>query len=61
VVLPGAGEDAARGFEEELIRAVDPALAPRGALAQWHPGETGDDVLDRARAELETIRIPETA
>jgi diguanylate cyclase (GGDEF)-like protein len=54
VVLPGTGHQEATAFAGRLAESLDghgPAL--RTAVAVWQHGDHGDDVLARARLELD--------
>ncbi len=51
-VLVAGGEEAARDCAEALRSALDERAGVRLAHAVWRDGETGDDVVERARASL---------
>jgi diguanylate cyclase (GGDEF)-like protein len=51
VVLPG-DEGHARECTVELEAALEPGLRARTATAVWREGDSGDDVVARAREEL---------
>jgi PleD family two-component response regulator len=55
VVLPGADENTARAVAGQIAADVDgsrPSL--RCSHAVWEPGQSGDDVVSRARVGLRT-------
>jgi GGDEF domain-containing protein len=52
LALPGADLDTALRLAEEIVGSLPRTLNARGGVAQWQPGETGDDVLAKARGAL---------
>ncbi|HLM51035.1 MAG TPA: HD domain-containing phosphohydrolase [Solirubrobacteraceae bacterium] len=50
LVLPAAGEETARRVAGELAGDLSPAGGPQVGVAAWRPGESGADVVARARA-----------
>jgi diguanylate cyclase (GGDEF)-like protein len=59
VVLPGTGHQAASAFAGRVAERFDGrGLALRTGVAVWQHGDHGDDVLARARLELDTAPSP---
>jgi len=52
LALPGAELDTALRLAETVVGGLPEALRARGGVAQWQPGEVGNDVLARARGAL---------
>ena len=52
LALPGAELDTALRLAEEVVGGLPEALRARGGVAQWQPGEVGNDILARARGAL---------
>ncbi|CAA9494004.1 MAG: Metal dependent phosphohydrolase, HD region [uncultured Solirubrobacterales bacterium] len=52
LALPGADLDTALRLAEEVIGGLPTSLRARGGVGQWQPGDTGDDVVARARGAL---------
>jgi diguanylate cyclase (GGDEF)-like protein len=60
LALPGAELDTAMRIAEEATGGLPQTLRARGAVAQWQPGESGEDVVARARAALTEQPAAET-
>jgi diguanylate cyclase (GGDEF)-like protein len=52
LLAPGLGETDAREVAREVCDALPDALDARSGVAAWRSGESGDDVITRARASL---------
>ena len=57
VLAPNTGQRAAERIKDEIGAAVNGSPRIRCACVVWRPGESGDDVLARARLELQTTRV----
>jgi HD-GYP domain-containing protein (c-di-GMP phosphodiesterase class II)/GGDEF domain-containing protein len=52
LALPGADLATAMRLAEEVVGAIPEGLRARGGVAEWKPGESGDDVVAKARGAL---------
>ena len=52
LALPGADLDTAVRLAHEIVAGLPPALRACAGVAEWQPGESGDDVGARARQAL---------
>ena len=53
LLVTGAGDEVVDRLVEQVAGEIDDGPGVRLSSAVWRPGETGDDVIARARAELE--------
>ena len=49
LALPGADLDTALRLAEEVVGGLPQSLRARGGVGEWQRGDTGDDVVARAR------------
>lgn len=52
VLMPGLDETSANLLADEISRDLPEPAKPRVAAATWNPGDTGEDVINRARSSL---------
>ena len=52
LVVPGADESIGDQLAQEILRELGNEHDVRSSVAAWHKGDSGEDVLERARARL---------